>query len=125
MNAQVEIGADQRNAHVDALKSGSTHTVPLECDRLTFDEPWKARAFGMALALVEGKSFEFEQFRQSLIKSIAEWEAGHNLDDDSWEYYEQWLSALERIVIEHGIVTSQELDERTQEFVHRTREEVI
>lgn len=100
---------------------GSLAAPPKRCDRLQFDEPWQSRAFGIVLAFAEEKVIDYEDFRASLIKSIGEWEASHALDDKSWEYYEQWLAALERLAIEKGMVTAEELDKRTEEIVSGER----
>jgi nitrile hydratase accessory protein len=100
-------------------------SAPKRCDRLTFDEPWQSRAFGMVLALSEGKTIVFEDFRQSLIATIGQWEKGHDLHDETWEYYEQWLAAFEALAVTRGLITKTELDARTVEFENRTRTELI
>lgn len=102
---------------------GSVAAPPRRCDRLTFDEPWQSRAFGMVLALSEEKTFEYEEFRQSLIATIGDWEKQHEIADKSWEYYEQWLKAFERLAVSRGFVTSEEVDIRTEEFLNGTRSE--
>lgn len=99
--------------------------LPRRCDRLTFDEPWQCRAFGMVLAMAEDKRFPYEDFRQSLIATIGDWESEHKLDDKSWEYYEQWLCAFESLVVARQYVTTAELDKRTEEFLSGERKETI
>lgn len=116
--------SEVRNEYVDRLRAGA-EAPPRSGDRLVFDEPWHARAFGLVLALAETNAYQFEDFRQSLIATIGRWEATHEVDDPSWEYYEQWLAAFERLVVALGIVTPQEIDGRTEEFQSRTRDEVI
>lgn len=100
-------------------------SAPRRCDRLSFDEPWQSRAFGMVLAFCEEKTIVFEDFRQSLISTIGTWEKEHDLHDATWEYYEQWLKAFEALAFQRGFVTQQELDARTAEFQNRTRAELI
>ncbi len=116
--------SETRTEYVEGLRAGAA-ALPRRCDRLSFDEPWQGRAFGLVLALAEGNAYRFEDFRQSLISTIGNWESSHAVDDPSWEYYEQWLAAFERLVVDRGIVTPEELDRRTEEFRTRTREEVI
>lgn len=54
-----------------------------------FDEPWQARAFALAEALIEDDVIDREHFRQRLIAAIA-----HEPDRPYWE---SWLAALEEI----------------------------
>ncbi|MEM6867874.1 MAG: nitrile hydratase accessory protein, partial [Cyanobacteria bacterium P01_C01_bin.121] len=49
-----------------------------------------------------------EDFRQTLIATIAEWEATHELDDPEWDYYQCWLAALEKLVVATGVVEAEE-----------------
>ncbi len=60
-----------------------------------------------------------------LIKTIGGWDKAHAPDDETWNYYEQWLSAFEALILERGLVSADELDRRTDEFQSRTRDEVI
>jgi nitrile hydratase accessory protein len=80
--------------------------------RLSFREEWERQAFGFALALSKSGHFDWEDFRQELIKSIDEWEKRHAIDDLSWSYYDRWLTALERVLIKQEILTLQDLSER-------------
>ena len=45
----------------------------------------------------------------NLIAAIEAWEQTHALDDPSWDYYECWLAALEKTILETGLVTSVDL----------------
>ena len=63
----------------------------------------------MALALSKAGYFEWGAFRGNLIAAIEAWEQTHALDDPSWDYYECWLAALERTILETGLVTSVDL----------------
>jgi nitrile hydratase accessory protein len=116
--------SDVHQEYVNELKSGVA-AVPLRCDRLVFDHPWHSRAFGLVIGLVKKNAYEFEDFRQSLISTIGNWEGSHQVDDPTWEYYEQWLSAFERLVVSRGLVTTSEIDKRMEEFQNKTREELI
>jgi nitrile hydratase accessory protein len=98
---------------------------PSLCDHLQFDEPWQGRIFGLALALSEAGNYPWESFRQNLIRAIGQWERSHTLNDPEWRYYEQWLTAFENLVLELDIVKPEELDERTEAFRLRQRDEVI
>jgi len=105
--------------------NGGVAAPPTLCNNLQFEEPWQGRIFGLALALSEAGNYPWESFRQSLISTIAEWEAAHARDDPSWRYYEQWLAAFEKLVIDLGVINPVELHERTEAFRLRLRDEVI
>jgi nitrile hydratase accessory protein len=77
--------------------------------KLCFSQAWEQQAFGIALALSKSGYFDWEDFRQQLIVAIAEWESTHPLDDDSWDYYECWLTALELVVAASGLTAPEEL----------------
>ena len=38
-------------------------------------------------------------------------------------YYNRWLSAMERLLLQRGLVTSEELDRRTRELASGRRED--
>jgi nitrile hydratase accessory protein len=88
---------------------GSEDSPPRLGGKLCFAQPWERQAFGIALALSKTGHFDWEDFRQKLIAAIGDWEAGHDLDDPSWNYYDRWLTALEQLLVQEGIVTAEEL----------------
>lgn len=96
---------------------GSEESPPRDNGELKFDRDWEGLAFGMALALAKKGHYEWEDFRQELMASIAEWEAKHSLSDSSWDYYQRWLIALERMVIESELIDATELEQRTAELI--------
>ena len=81
---------------------------------LRFSREWERTAFGVALALSRDGHFEWEDFRQRLIATIGAWESQHGIDDPSWNYYDQWLAALESVVIGSGLTTADELAARAE-----------
>lgn len=93
---------------------GSDDSPPRDNGTLLFERDWEGRAFGMAIALSKEGHYEWEDFRQGLMGSIEEWESSHPLDDESWDYYQRWLLALERLVSAHEIIEGSELEARTQ-----------
>ena len=92
---------------------GSQDSPPRYNGALHFRNPWEERAFSMAIALAKTGHFEWEDFRQVLITAIAEWEAEHARDDPSWDYYQRWLLALERLVVASEVIDVTELESRT------------
>lgn len=95
---------------------GGKQSPPRSNGKLCFYSEWEGRAFGLALALSKAGYFEWEEFQQSLIQAIAEWEATHEKDDPSWDYYERWLLALERVVRSSGLVDAPETADRVAEL---------
>lgn len=90
---------------------------PRQNGSLKFARFWEERAFGIAIALSKKGHYEWEDFRQELIASIAQWEASHCKDDPDWDYYGRWLQALERIAIESELIKTEELEQRTYELM--------
>ena len=102
---------------------GSEESPPRNNGELKFDRDWEGLAFGMALALAKKGHYEWEDFRQELIASIEEWESGRDLDDSSWDYYQRWLIALERLAIESELIDETELEQRTAEIINCKHDE--
>ena|SRR6266436_4665444 len=95
---------------------GSEDAPPRSNGELFFQRLWEGRAFGMAIALSKKGHYEWEEFRQELIASIAEWEAKHCKDDPDWDYYERWLLALEKMVLETQLLSRDEIENRTAQI---------
>src|SRR5260370_33154723 len=83
---------------------GKRDAPPRSNGELLFQRPWESKAFGMAIALSKKGHYEWEDFRQELISSIAEWEEKHRTEDPAWDYYLRWLLALERLLVESKLV---------------------
>ena len=85
--------------------------LPRSNGELVFAAPWEGRAFGIAVALNEGGAYEWGEFQRRLADEIAAAEDA----DDGGLYYERWLASLERLLVERGMVTREELDARMGE----------
>lgn len=88
---------------------GQPDTPPRYNGTLCFSHEWERTAFGVALALAKQGFFEWDYFRAELMAEIAAWEASHALNDTSWNYYEQFLSALEKAVMKSGVMDPEDL----------------
>ncbi len=93
-----------------SLMGSPEEAPPRKEGHLFFDRDWEKMAFGIAIALSKQGHYEWEDFRQTLIETIGEWEATHSLDDPEWDYYQCWLAALEKVAIAAGVVEAQELE---------------
>ena len=83
--------------------------LPRRNGEIVFDAPWESRAFGLAVGLSQAGLFPWDEFRESLIASIAEWETGGHPAEE-WSYWERWLDALERLLEAKGIAADAEVD---------------
>jgi|SRR5690625_518838 len=103
---------------------------PRKNGELVFEEPWEGRSFGIALALYHSKAItDWEDFRSRLIEEIGKWEENNpnetNESNPDWNYYEHWLAALERLVLEKNLLKTEEIDSRSNEYLTGKREDEI
>lgn len=100
-----------------------------------FDAPWQARAFGIAVALAdeggEDGRYDWTAFQSRLIEEIGgAADAGEVHDPDAASdpgaveerYYRQWLTVLERLLDERGLVDREAIAERAAEFAAGDRD---
>jgi nitrile hydratase accessory protein len=117
------IAADGCAWSVDQVVAAMQGTVglPRRNGELVFDEPWQGRVFGMAVALHEQGRYDWEEFRQILIKriAVAEQQGG------PFVYYAIWLATFEEILARKGLVTPEEVEETTYQFEFGERDDVF
>ena len=102
---------------------GSTAALPRKNGELVFDAPWESHAFGMAIALYDQGHYDWEEFRQRLISEIGDWERSDQDERAVWDYYRRWLATFEELIKDRGLLSEEEIVERTSEFVSGAREE--
>ena len=96
---------DQRAARA---ATEAVPSIPRDSEGPVFREPWEAQAFAMALALHDRGLFTWPEWAATLADEIKRAQAAG--DPDTGEtYYRHWLNALERIVAEKGIATTDTL----------------
>jgi nitrile hydratase accessory protein len=96
---------DQRAARA---ATEAVPSIPRDSEGPVFREPWEAQAFAMALALHARGLFTWPEWAATLADEIKRAQAAG--DPDTGEtYYRHWLNALERIVAEKGIATTETL----------------
>ena len=86
-----------------------------------FAEPWQAQAFALAVKLSEQGHFSWTEWAETLGAELkAAVERGE--PEDGSRYYEHWLAALERLVIEKGLTDREAMRERkeawTEAYLH-------
>jgi nitrile hydratase accessory protein len=91
--------------------------LPRDDEGPVFRAPWEAQAFGMTLALYERGLFTWKEWADRLAVEIA----AARVDDGS-RYYELWLTALEKLVADKGLVLDPELARRRDEWAHAAAE---
>ena len=87
---------------------GGSEALPRKNGELVFEMPWESRAFGLAVSLSDAGVVEWPEFREALVTAIKESER----DKDGRSYYQQWLSALEKVALEKGLVTGESMNGR-------------
>ena len=75
---------------------------PRRNGELVFEAPWQGRAFGLALGVVDRLGVQWPAFQQRLIAAIA----AH----PEAPYYDCWIAALERLLLDYGVATADEID---------------
>jgi nitrile hydratase accessory protein len=75
--------------------------LPRDNGELVFAAPWEGRALAIAVTTVERLGLPWDEFRSRLIAAIAE--------APERPYYESWALALERLLVELGITSADEL----------------
>jgi len=75
--------------------------VPVEPDEPLFHAPWEGRVLAMQLR-TRNRYYHLDEFRNA----IERMPAARYLDA---AYYERWLTALETLLLENGVVTPEEL----------------
>jgi nitrile hydratase accessory protein len=89
----------------------SPAAIPRRNGEPVFNEPWESRIFGAAVALCERGLFEWDEFRERLIAEIAAADAKADAAEHARStYYEHFLFALERLLIDKGICAKEEIE---------------
>jgi nitrile hydratase accessory protein len=82
-------------------------SLPRKSGEMVFHDEWERRAFAIAVSLAEQGVYEWREFQQHLIQSVAEAEGDDPLNP-SRGYYESWLAALERLLRQRELLTGNE-----------------
>jgi nitrile hydratase accessory protein len=83
-------------------------------DQMGFQHPWEIRAFAMAVTAHRQLKFDWSEFQKSLIVSIQDWESANaDTGEVPWSYYQHWVTALEAVLANAGVLTHADLDEHT------------
>jgi nitrile hydratase accessory protein len=76
--------------------------LPHGDDGPVFAAPWQAQAFALTLSLHERGVFTWSEWAHTLSQAITRAQAGGDADLGD-TYYQHWLDALERLLIDKGL----------------------
>ncbi len=93
-----------------------TEALPRKNGELVFQAPWEGRAFGLAVVLNEKGAYRWNAFRSRLVEQIA---------SGCPDYYENWVSALESLLIDRGLIKRDEINRRAAEYRALERDPVF
>lgn len=82
---------------------GPLPELPCDTEGPVFAQPWQAQVFAITLALHERGLFAWNEWAGYLSRAIREAQAGGDPDVGD-TYYEHWLVALERLLLDKGVV---------------------
>jgi len=83
--------------------------VEREADEPVFHAPWEAVVVAIRRSRAMGRFFNIDEFRHGIERMDPARYLGSS-------YYERWLDGLARVLIEKGVVTLEELEERAASF---------
>lgn len=121
--APLELRRSRAKAERLVADMGGTAALPRKNGELVFEAPWESQAFGMAIALYEREHYDWEEFRGRLISEIGDWERSEEDEREVWDYYRRWLASFEALVKDRGLLSEEEIVERTSEFVAGARDD--
>jgi nitrile hydratase accessory protein len=76
---------------------------------VAFAEPWEAKAFAIVVKLAEAGHFTWSEWVECFSKEVAAATAIEAANGRPKTYYEQWLDAAERMMIDKGVTSKEQL----------------
>ena len=89
--------------------------IPRKSGEPIFHSAWEKRAFGMAVSLCNKGLVPFDDLRWRVAAAISTWERANEGRELKFSFFERWLLALERLVIDQGIISREDLHRRATE----------
>jgi len=91
--------------------------IPRDEDGPVFDEPWQAQAFALTVQMSEAGHFSWSRWAETFGAEIAlATKDGRGCGNE--DYYMCWLQALEKILADTGIVSTEVQKSRKEEWRH-------
>ena len=101
--------------------------LPRDADGPVFAEPWQAQAFAVVVELMDAGTLTRKEWAEHLGAVLKEAEDRGNTDTGE-RYYDHWLTALERVVVEKNLAGWDDLSEEGKsisEHDHHRREQQL
>lgn len=113
--------------NADPNDSPPDEVLPEERDQptrssATFEAPWQARAFALAVALTDETDLPWETFQSRLVAAVEADSGDRDELSDETVYYRQWLTALEQLLVEEDLLEPGEVAERALAFENGERD---
>jgi nitrile hydratase accessory protein len=102
---------------------GGAAAYPRRNGEPVFEEPWQSRAFGMVVSLHRQGFYPWDDFKERLIEEIASADC-KGPSATAPTYYEHFLAAFWRLLVEKGILSEGEMEARKAEFESGAKREV-
>jgi nitrile hydratase accessory protein len=102
--------------------------LPRQNGEPVFEEIWQSRAFGIAVALYNQGKYPWENFRDGLAEQIKPEDCKFLESSGTtpeFHYYDHWVATLEKLLLERGLLSQQEIEQRKTEFKTGQRREVF
>lgn len=98
---------------IEAIKTDAD--LPKQAGELQFETPWQARVFSLVVTLYRDGVFEWNEFQSRLIEEVQD--EDYN-EDGTLEsvYYQQWMTAFQKLLVEKGLCEPGEIEQRSTEF---------
>jgi nitrile hydratase accessory protein len=95
----------ERPANPAIAEMPGIESLPRKSGELVFHADWERRAFALAVALCEQGHYNWDEFREQLMATIAASdESAEQPNPDAPGYYEHWLASLERTLTAKGLL---------------------
>lgn len=98
----------------EAARMKGEAALPRRNGELVFEEPWQSRIFGSTVAMHEASAFDWAEFQARLIEETAA--------APDRPYYDRWLAALERLLVDRGLLSPPEIERRAGEYERQERD---
>lgn len=102
----------------DAVDPRVAETLPRRSGEISFDTPWQRRVFGIVVALCQQGRFPFDDFRWRVVSEIMMWQQASVGQEETFRFWERWLRALERTLIDRTLLSWDEISQRVRERQH-------
>lgn len=91
-------------------------SIPRDAEGPVFREPWEAQAFAMVVQLHRNQVFTWKEWADALSRQIAAVRQ-RGEPDTGVDYYRHWLSALEQLLADKGVVSDTGLRQRREHLL--------